>query len=95
MNSKEQELDALKTRGDEISCKGNSSIVSSFEKQIFSRWDDLEKKLKYIESTLQMKLKEIERAENGPPPQKRQILEDEEVCYGHILFNYAVYCFVD
>ena len=79
--SKEPELDVLKASGDDIANKGSSSIIAPFEKQIFSRWDDLEKKITYIESTLKLKLTEIEKAENEPPPEKRRMLEEEEVLF--------------
>ena len=77
-DAKESELDILKHCGDEISQKGNSSLVEPFEQQIYKRWDELESKIKFVGSTLEMKLKEIEKSEN-PPPEKRRIIEEQEV----------------
>ena len=76
-DAKESELDILKHCGDDISQKGNSSLVEPFEQQIYKRWDELERKIKFVGSTLEMKLKEIEKSED-PPPEKRRIIEEQE-----------------
>ena len=82
----------MKQCGDGISQKGNSSLVEPFEQQIYKRWDQLESKIKFVGSTLEVKLKEIENSEN-PPPEKRRIIEEQEEVGGaklHCLLPTAV-----
>lgn len=78
MNAKESDLDILKSLGDEIVKHGRSSVVEPYEKQIYKRWDELEKKLDSSDSMLKMKLKEIERQEKEQED-KRNKVEEEEV----------------
>lgn len=79
ITSKESDLDLLKNRGDEIANKGNSSIVEPYEKKIYKRWDDMEKKCNDVEASLLSKLKEIQNAEQQPPVKQRRVLAEEEV----------------
>ncbi|XP_057306952.1 utrophin-like isoform X3 [Hydractinia symbiolongicarpus] len=79
ITSKESDLDSLKSRGDEIANKGNSSIVEPYEKKIYKRWDDMEKKCNDVEASLLSKLKEIQNAEQQPPVKQRRVLAEEEV----------------
>ena len=57
VNAKDADLDTLKAIGDELVQKGRSSVVEPYERQIYQRWDDLEKKLTSIDVMLKLKLK--------------------------------------
>lgn len=82
-NSKDSDLDKLKAIGDELVQKGHSSVVEPYEKQIYQRWDELEKKLQSTENMLNMKLKEFEdkeREEQQRQAEKqKQMVVNEEV----------------
>ena len=98
VNSKDSDLDQLKSIGDELVQKGRSSVVEPYEKQIFQRWDTLEKKLNSIEEMLQMKLNEFDEKERHEEmlrvqAEKKRLVADEEVLDKfELLFNY--FCFL-
>ena len=84
VNSKDSDLDQLKSIGDDIVQKGRSSVVEPYEKQIFQRWDALEKKLTSIDEMLQMKLDEFDEKERHEEmlrvqAEKKRLVADEEV----------------
>jgi hypothetical protein len=85
VSSKDSDLDKLKTIGDELVQKGRSSVVEPYEKQIYQRWDELEKKLQNTESMLNIKLTEFEekdRLEQHRQAEKqKQMIANEEVRY--------------
>nr|XP_012563309.1 unnamed protein product [Hydra vulgaris] len=84
VDAKESELDSFKMRGDDIATICNSKLVSACENEIFKRWNELEDKIKYIQSTLEMKLKEIDRVDrmeklDEAPPAKHRVIEAKQV----------------
>lgn len=92
MNAKESDLDGLKTLGDDIVRHGRSSVVEPFEKQIYKRWDELEKKLETSDSMLQMKLKEIEKQEQQQADIRHQVAQDEVKTNKHVVKNTSTFC---
>ena len=80
VDAKESELDSFKARGDDITAIGNSKLVNLYENDLFKRWNELEDKIRYIQATLEIKLKEIERID-GAPPAKQRVIEQEEVFF--------------
>ncbi|XP_065653209.1 utrophin-like isoform X2 [Hydra vulgaris] len=84
VDAKESELDSFKMRGDDIATICNSKLVSACENEIFKRWNELEDKIKYIQSTLEMKLKEIDRVDRiekleEAPPAKHRVIETKQI----------------
>ena len=79
VSAKDGDLDSLKAIGDDLVQKGRASVVEPYEKQIYKRWDELEKKLNKIENMLSMKLKEFEDKEKEAvtAEMKRTTLEEE------------------
>ena len=85
VNAKDSDLDKLKAIGDELVQKGRSSVVEPYERQIYSRWDELEKKLNSIDSMLKLKLNEFDEKEKQEEmmrvqAEKKLLVANEEVC---------------
>ena len=57
VSNNESKLDDLKSLGDDIATRGKASLVQPYEQQIYKRWDDLENKIKRLESDLDLKIK--------------------------------------
>ena len=98
VNSKDSDLDQLKSIGDELVQKGRSSVVEPYEKQIFLRWDTLEKKLNSIDEMLQMKLNEFDEKERHEEmlrvqAEKKRLVANEEVSlFCFLLFFIFIFC---
>ena len=97
VNSKDSDLDQLKSIGDELVQKGRSSVVEPYEKQIFLRWDTLEKKLNSIDEMLQMKLNEFDEKERHEEmlrvqAEKKRLVANEEVSL-FCFFTFFIFIF--
>lgn len=94
VNSKDTDLDQLKSIGDELVQKGRSSVVEPYEKQIFQRWDELEKKLNSIGQTLTGKLQELESKERQEEmsrvqAEKKRLVANEEVFMAYCIIHFT------
>ena len=65
-------MDSLKSLGDEIANKGKPSLVQPFEKQIFKRWEDLEKKFEFKISDTENKIQQIKEREEREEEERLQ-----------------------
>lgn len=82
VDDNESKLDSLKTLGDEIASKGKASLVQPYEKQLYKRWEDLEKKFEFKISDTERKLQQINEKEQKDEEERLQeamrVMEEEK-----------------
>lgn len=82
VDENETRLDALKALGDDIANKGKPSLVQPYEKQLYERWEELEKRLEFKTSDTERKIQLITEREQREEEDRLQSslkhIEDEQ-----------------